>query len=288
MTTRQSLSNDLERTSHNVGTFDSDGNGDGHVAVAHVVLVTSANGRSGSDVHAMLDNATTTFGNVLFHDGGNDHGSLMIVDNAVHQVTTGNRDQTVASSLAESFLDSTKLGDGHTELLAHSGISTDRRSNTSSGSKRTSRQTHSTSFGQTLNKHVPPIAASLLSSKNHVHGNPNVLTFNCTIHKSSVERHVAGTHVETRMVAFQESDRESLFPFAFQKPIRVGQVESETHHTSNRSQCDVSLLEISHDPNFSVAFLYYTVTTDQGSCITSRMRSGETKAGDERTVGKTG
>ena len=64
-----------------------------------IVFVAAADGRSGSGVHAALNDASSAFGAVLFHDGGDDHGGLMVVNDGVHDVTSRDGDEAVASSL---------------------------------------------------------------------------------------------------------------------------------------------------------------------------------------------
>ena len=99
MASRQTLSNNLERTSHDVGTFDGNGNGQTHVCVSNVILVSTANGRSSGNVHSLLDNTTTTFGTVLLHDGRDDHGSLVIVDNGIHEISSSNANESITTSI---------------------------------------------------------------------------------------------------------------------------------------------------------------------------------------------
>jgi hypothetical protein len=72
VTAGESLSDDLEGAGHDVGAFDGNGNGEGHVGVTEVVLV-AADGRPGRDVHGAFDNAasTTTTTMVLIYDWDN-------------------------------------------------------------------------------------------------------------------------------------------------------------------------------------------------------------------------
>mmetsp|Transcript_18453 Transcript_18453/g.51281 ORF Transcript_18453/g.51281 Transcript_18453/m.51281 type:complete len:292 (+) Transcript_18453:823-1698(+) len=65
----QALANDLERSRHDVGTFDCDADWHVHVRVSKVVGVTTADGRPSCDVHSAFDDAPTALGTVLLHDG---------------------------------------------------------------------------------------------------------------------------------------------------------------------------------------------------------------------------
>lgn len=99
LTPCQSLSNNLKRSSHDIGTLDSNGNGQTHVGISNIVFIATTNGRSGGNVHSALDDAPTAFGAVLLHDGADDHGCLVVVNDGVHDIASGNGDEAITSCL---------------------------------------------------------------------------------------------------------------------------------------------------------------------------------------------
>jgi hypothetical protein len=148
----------------------------------------------------VLDHSTATLGTILFHDGRDDHWGFVVVNNGIHQVTTSNCDQGVTSSERHGFLDSSEFGNWDTELLSDTRVGTNSSNDDTSSSRRSSRETHSTTFGQTFNEHVPSESASLSSSQNIAHGDPNIFTFNGSVHKSSIQWHVSRSHAQSWVV----------------------------------------------------------------------------------------
>ena len=77
------------------------------------------------------------------------------------------------------------------------------------------------------------------------------------------------------------------FTLAAQQTLGIRQVETKTNHTSDGSKCNVTLLEGGHDTEFTIAFFHDTVTSNERSGIRSGMRTRQSKARNERTIGKT-
>ena len=77
MPPHQPLSNDLQQHCQDVGILHSNGDVQGHLGIAHIVLVALADGRADSDVYTTVGNATFLLSEVLLHDGANDHGGLV-------------------------------------------------------------------------------------------------------------------------------------------------------------------------------------------------------------------
>mmetsp|Transcript_20987 Transcript_20987/g.45631 ORF Transcript_20987/g.45631 Transcript_20987/m.45631 type:complete len:279 (+) Transcript_20987:1223-2059(+) len=136
----QTLPNNLEGSCHNIGTFDGNGDRQTHVSIAQVVVVASTNRRTSGNIHSAFYDATTALGAVLLHDGRNHHRRFVVVDNSIHQVSSSDCNQCITAGKSHCFLNSTKLGNGNTELLAGTCVGSDSRNNTAPSTNRTSRQ----------------------------------------------------------------------------------------------------------------------------------------------------
>jgi hypothetical protein len=165
-----------------------------HVRISKVVIVATADCGSGSNIHSSLDHSSTTFGTVLFHDRRDDHRGLMVVNNGVHQVSTGNSNKGVTSGQRQGFLNSSKFGNWNSELLANSGVGTNGSNDDTSSTYGSSGEADSTTFSKALDKHLPAFTASVLSSQNIAHGDPYILSFYGTVHESSVQGHMTWAH----------------------------------------------------------------------------------------------
>mmetsp|Transcript_19757 Transcript_19757/g.55823 ORF Transcript_19757/g.55823 Transcript_19757/m.55823 type:complete len:326 (-) Transcript_19757:1298-2275(-) len=201
MASRQALSDDLEGPRHDVGTFDRDADWHVHVGIANVIHVSAADGGSGGDVHAALDDATAAFGAVLLHDGRNDHGCLVVVDDRVHEVRAGNVDQGIAADQRHGLLDAAEFRDGNSELLADARVGTDCAHNASAGSCGACWQADTAAFREAFDEHVPPESASFLAAQDVGHWDPNVFTFDGSVHEGRIQWHVTTSHAKSGMVA---------------------------------------------------------------------------------------
>mmetsp|Transcript_9825 Transcript_9825/g.17905 ORF Transcript_9825/g.17905 Transcript_9825/m.17905 type:complete len:289 (+) Transcript_9825:1015-1881(+) len=287
MASRQTLPNNLKRTCHDIGTFHGNGNGQTHICVSNVILISTANGRSSGNVHSFFDNTTTTFGTVLLHDGRDNHGSFVVIDNGIHEISTCNANESIAAGIDKCFLNTSKFCNGNTKLLSNTRIGTHSSDHTTPGTHRSRRQAHTTSFGKTFNKHVPSIATTFLSPQNFAHWDPNIFSFDCSIHKGSIERHVTRSHTQTRVVSLEERHCKSFISLSSEQTLWIRQVETKTHDTCYRSKCNVTFLERSHDTKFTVAFFHHTITSNERSRIRSGMRPRQSKARNQSTICKT-
>mmetsp|Transcript_19620 Transcript_19620/g.40371 ORF Transcript_19620/g.40371 Transcript_19620/m.40371 type:complete len:244 (-) Transcript_19620:226-957(-) len=202
MATGQSLANNLETSSHNVGSLDGNGNWQTHVCVSHEIVVTPTDCSTARNVHSMLHNSATTLCAVLLHNRGHHHWCLVVVNNGVHQICSGNSDESITSSLGQGFLNTSKFGNWHPELFANPRVGSNRTDDLASTPSRTSWQTHTSSFGKAFHKHVPSETTTFLASQNIVHGDPHIVSFDGTIHKCGIKRHVSFSHVQSWMIAF--------------------------------------------------------------------------------------
>ena len=131
---------------------------------------------------------------------------------------------------------------------------------------------------------MPTIATAFLTSQNHAHGNPYILAFDSSIHESGIQGHVTGAHAKTRMITFQQGDSKTRISFSFQQTIWIREIQSKSNHPSNWCKSDVSFLERSNNAKFTVALFDNAITSNQRSCITSRVRPRQTKARNECSI----
>jgi len=133
---------------------------------------------------------------------------------------------------ALTFLDATEFCNGDAELLADARVGADARHDAAAGSDRPGREADASTLGKALNKHVPSEPAPLLPPEDARHGDPDILPLDRAIHEGGVQRHVAGTHPETGMIALQKGNGETIPTYALQQVVRVGQVlRLEPHKT---------------------------------------------------------
>mmetsp|Transcript_17826 Transcript_17826/g.22156 ORF Transcript_17826/g.22156 Transcript_17826/m.22156 type:complete len:236 (-) Transcript_17826:932-1639(-) len=235
MTSGQALSNDLKAPSHNISALHSDGNGKTHVGIANVIVISSANRTASSNVHAPLYNPAPSLSTVLLHDGRNYHWRLVIINNGIHEISSGNGDQSVTSRQSQRFLNPTKFRNGHAKLLSHPGVRPDATNDNLSRPDTTGGETHSPSFRQTLHKHIPSETAPLLPSKDILHGDPNVVTFDGTVHKTGIQREMAWSHPQPLVISLQQRHRKALAAASLQQVIGVGKVQTESHASGHGS-----------------------------------------------------
>ncbi|EJK45064.1 hypothetical protein THAOC_36345, partial [Thalassiosira oceanica] len=220
---RESLPDDLEAPGHDVRALDRDGDGEGHVRVADVVPLAAAYGRAGRDVHAALDDAAAALGAVLLHDGGDDHGRLVVVDDGVHDVAARDGDEAVAPGLRHGclFPDTARQGteqknkrpppltllyppelrDWHPELLPDPRVRPDAGDDRPGGPDAPGGEADAPPLGEALDEHVPPEAAPSLPAEDGVHGYPNVVALDGPVHEGRAQGDVAGSHAESLVSA---------------------------------------------------------------------------------------
>mmetsp|Transcript_11860 Transcript_11860/g.25055 ORF Transcript_11860/g.25055 Transcript_11860/m.25055 type:complete len:216 (+) Transcript_11860:1635-2282(+) len=99
---------------------------------------------------------------------------------------------------------------------------------------------------------------------------------------------MAGSHAQALVVTFQKGDGEALVAVSLEEAVGVAKVEAKTDDASNRGEGDVTLLEGGDDTKLTVALGNDAIRTNQTGGIRTGMGSGEAKAGDKRTIGKTG
>mmetsp|Transcript_5699 Transcript_5699/g.13611 ORF Transcript_5699/g.13611 Transcript_5699/m.13611 type:complete len:261 (+) Transcript_5699:642-1424(+) len=138
MATGQSLANNLETSGHNVGSLDGNSNWQTHVCVSHEIIVTPTDCSTARNVHSVLDNSSTTLCAVLLHNRRNHHWCFVVVNNGVHQICSGNSDESITSSLGQGFLNTTKFGNWHPELFANPRVGSNRTDDLAATSSRTS------------------------------------------------------------------------------------------------------------------------------------------------------
>lgn len=187
-----------------------------------------------------------------------------------------------------TFLDTAKLGNGDTELLPDSGIGTDAACDGPGRTNGSSGQTDATALSQTLHKHVPTKAASLLAAQDGRHGDPNLLSLDGTVHKGRIEGHVTGSHAQSLVIALEEGDGEALVALTLEQAVGVAEVETKADNAGNGSESNVSLLEGGNDSQLAIALGDDAVGSDETSGIGSGMRTGEAEAGDESAIGQAG
>mmetsp|Transcript_7855 Transcript_7855/g.15711 ORF Transcript_7855/g.15711 Transcript_7855/m.15711 type:complete len:227 (-) Transcript_7855:354-1034(-) len=192
--TGKTLADDLEGPRHDIGTLNGDGNRDGHVSVPNKISISQYNGRTGRNIHALLDDAASALRTILLHDGRYDHGCLVVVHDGVHHIATCDADEGVGGALCKSLLNAAKLSDWGAELFPNSRVGTDSSSHGAPRTDRGCRERDSTSLSKALDEHVPAVARTFLSTEDALHGHPYVLAFNGPIHEGSRKGHVARSH----------------------------------------------------------------------------------------------
>mmetsp|Transcript_19288 Transcript_19288/g.56291 ORF Transcript_19288/g.56291 Transcript_19288/m.56291 type:complete len:330 (+) Transcript_19288:836-1825(+) len=201
MTPRQSLSDDLKGARHDVGPLHRDGDGEAHVGRSQIIPIAEADGRAGRDVHPPLDDAPSELGALLLHDGRDDHGSLVIVHNGVHEVDARDGREAVRSGEGHGLLYAPEFGDGDAELLPDARVRARGGRDVPCGPDGPGGEGYATPFGEALDEHVPSEATPVLPPEDEGHGNPDVLALDGPVHEGGGEGHVAGTHAEAGVVA---------------------------------------------------------------------------------------
>mmetsp|Transcript_14524 Transcript_14524/g.27734 ORF Transcript_14524/g.27734 Transcript_14524/m.27734 type:complete len:325 (-) Transcript_14524:1194-2168(-) len=198
---RQSLADDLKGPSHDVGPLHGDGDGQAHVRVAQIIPITSADGAPGRHVHASLHHPSTQFGALLLHDARYDHGRLVVVNDGVHEIDTGDGRQRVGPGQRHRLLDAAELGDGDAELLPHPCVRAGGGRHGPGRSDRASGEGNAPALREALDEHVPPEAAPVLTAEDGAHGYPDVLALHGAVHEGGVEGHVTRAHAQAGMIA---------------------------------------------------------------------------------------
>mmetsp|Transcript_3322 Transcript_3322/g.8459 ORF Transcript_3322/g.8459 Transcript_3322/m.8459 type:complete len:291 (-) Transcript_3322:115-987(-) len=286
MAPRESLPDDLERPRHDIGTLDRNGDGKAHVGVSHVVLVSAADGRAGRNVHPAFDYAPAALCAVLLHDGADDHGGLVVVHDGVHDVASRDGNEAIASCLGHGFLNAPKFGDGNLKLLPDPRIRPHPRHHAPRRADAPRRQANAPSLREAFDEHVPSEAASFLSAQDGRHGYPDVLALDGTVHEGGAEGYVTRSHSQALVSPLQQRHSESLLAIPPQQPLRIGQIQPQSHHARHGRERDVPLLEARHDPQLPRHGMLANdaIAPDQRRGIATRMRSRETEARYERPV----
>mmetsp|Transcript_19550 Transcript_19550/g.39852 ORF Transcript_19550/g.39852 Transcript_19550/m.39852 type:complete len:492 (-) Transcript_19550:778-2253(-) len=214
--TREALADDLEGSRHDVGPLDGDRHGHRHVRVAQEVGMAARDARPRQHVHAALEHAPAPLGARLLHNGGEHHRRLVVVDDGVGELGGGENDVRFASRLGHGLLDATELSDGHLELLAHARVRPHACTHGACRSHGAGGERDASPLGQTLDEHMPAVAAAALPPQDALHRNPHAVALDGAVHEGRVHRHVPRAHVQPLVPALEQRDSEALDALAAQ------------------------------------------------------------------------